>query len=58
MKKWRVQVKGITTVEVEADNYDDAISKVKAKTIIDLEKLKWENFDINPKSIEVINEEN
>lgn len=56
MKKWKVQVVGTTTIEVEAENYDDAINKVKAKTLCDDSDLIWNNYQINTKTLEVIDE--
>ena len=58
MKKWKVQVEGTTTVEVEADNYDEALNKIKEKTIQDKKNLDWDNLNINKKTIEVTDEKN
>ena len=56
MKKWRMQFQAVTQVEVEADNYSEAIQKgtdlVMENSIN--EDLNWTNIKALSKTIEMV----
>lgn len=57
---WKMKFKVETEMIVQADNYNDAIEKgfenIKDK-INSIDNLEATNFELNPTSIEVLNEQ-
>lgn len=56
MKKWRMQFQAITQVEVDAENYTEAIQKgeeIAMEKSID-SSLIWSDFKVLHKTIEMV----
>ena len=57
---WKMKFKAETEIIVEADNITDAIEKgtqyVRTFSKFAKNELDWNNFELQPKTLEVINE--
>lgn len=56
MKKWTIQIQGITTVEVIADSYENALINA-FNSVGNGHNVDWTDLSINKNAIEVVDEE-
>ena len=55
MKKWTIQIRGTTTIEVIADSYEDAMASAIAN-VGNGHDVDWRDLSINKNAIEVTDE--
>lgn len=55
MKKWTIQIRGTTTIEVIADSYEDALASA-ISSVGNGHNMDWNDLSINKNSIEVTDE--